>query len=201
MSSGVKSRQIRDLKMELEFRDERIHELEAAYEELERKAEFARGEVETKMADQQHDLEEMNKKQEALQAVIQAQSQQLSEVNATLEQYKSMQSMMAALMSRCKELEDAQRAQEEAQRQARLEKERAAAAAAELAAEEVRMKKEEEERRVAIAAAANERQHQVVAASRPSTAPGASTRPSNMARFRPGNAAAGGQSGRQCSIM
>lgn len=144
MSTSVKSRQIRDLKLEIELRDGRIHELEEAYEELERKAEFARGEVECRLTDQQREMEEMAAKQAALHQVIDAQSQQLTEVTTTLEQYKSMQSMMAALMQRCKELEDTQRAQEEAQRQAKLDAERAAAAAAALKAEEERCDKERE---------------------------------------------------------
>ncbi|CUG86294.1 Hypothetical protein, putative [Bodo saltans] len=205
MSSGIKSRQIRDLTMELEFRDDRIRELMEQCDILERKAEFDRGEVETRMAEQDNELANMSNKHNELQAVIMAQSQQLSEVNATLEQYKSMQAMMAALMGRCKELEDTQRAQEEAQRQAKLEAERAAIAAAELAEEEMRMKAAAEKeaadalKREAELQAAKEA---ALVAQRPQQPP-QQQQPvrSTMSRFRPNSAGAGGARKEGCTMM
>lgn len=190
--------------MELEFRDDRIRELVDQCEALERKAEFDRGEVATRMSDQENEIEAMHKKHDDLQSVIKEQSQQLSDVQATLEQYKTMQAMMAALMGRCKELEEAQRAQEEAQRQAKLEAERAAAAAAELAEEEARMKSERE---AEVAAALAKQQAEVAAkeaavvAQRQQAPPPQQPQPvrSTMSRFRPNNNGAPGR--RECSIM
>jgi membrane protein involved in colicin uptake len=206
MSSGVKSRQIRDLTMELEFRDDRIRELVEQCDVLERKAEFDRGEVETRMSEQENELANMNKKHEELQAVIMSQSQQLSEVNAALEQYKSMQAMMAALMGRCKELEETQRAQEEAQRNAKLEAERAAVAAAELAEEEANMKAAQDAAEKEAAAAAR-RDAEIQAAQEAALAaqrvlPQQPVR-STMNRFRPNSASGAAASSKRdgCTIM
>lgn len=126
VSNGVKSKFIRDLKLEVEMRDDRIRELEQTYEELERKAAFSQGEMTCKLTDQQIVVARMEQKQKELQEVIENQSKQLTEVLSSVAQYQSIQDMMKQMMQRCNELEQQKAAQEERER-AREAAEKAAA--------------------------------------------------------------------------
>ena len=82
VSVGVKSKEIRNLKLELEFRDHRITELEAAYVDLQREADFKHGDMEGKLEQHQVEVGHMEKKHEDMQHVISKQATQLEEVTA-----------------------------------------------------------------------------------------------------------------------
>jgi hypothetical protein len=204
VSNGVKSRQIRDLKMELEMRDERVRELEEAYEELERKAAFSTGEMNCKLAEQQTLVRRMEDKQTELQGTIEAQRVQMQEVLTSLQQYQSIQEMMKTMMERCQELEAQKREQDEKLRKADAErmkaeeeaKAKADADAAEAAASEAAAAAATAEAPAPVTTAVEPR-HLVVADDRLAAPRGgrlASARPSSASVSRPGNK-------KDCSIM
>eukprot|EP00331_Platyophrya_macrostoma_P013358 CAMPEP_0176430282 /NCGR_PEP_ID=MMETSP0127-20121128/14164_1 /TAXON_ID=938130 /ORGANISM="Platyophrya macrostoma, Strain WH" /LENGTH=171 /DNA_ID=CAMNT_0017812149 /DNA_START=231 /DNA_END=746 /DNA_ORIENTATION=+ len=155
------------------MKDGQITELEEAYEELQRQAEFSKGEMETELHNQRVEVEAMSSKCQHLEATVASQSKKLEEVTETLEQYRSMQSMMQVLMSRCQELEAAQRLSEQ-QDASRREAERKASEEA-----EAQRIVEEQVRRE------NERAAQQLQAR---TTPQEAPRPSPLLRFRPSSA-------------
>eukprot|EP00672_Neobodo_designis_P021508 CAMPEP_0174852472 /NCGR_PEP_ID=MMETSP1114-20130205/25549_1 /TAXON_ID=312471 /ORGANISM="Neobodo designis, Strain CCAP 1951/1" /LENGTH=216 /DNA_ID=CAMNT_0016087069 /DNA_START=59 /DNA_END=706 /DNA_ORIENTATION=+ len=154
-TTGVKTRQIRDLKLEIEMRDQRIDELEEMYEETQRKAAFANGELQCKLDEQTLTVSAMAADQEKLKSTIDAQEAQMREMRDAMKQYQDMATHFKDMMARCAQLEQTQREAEEraraaeeariAEERAREEEARAAAEAAKKAEEEAAAKKAEAE--------------------------------------------------------
>jgi vacuolar-type H+-ATPase subunit I/STV1 len=159
-TTGIKTRQIRDLKLEVEMRDQRIDELERLYEETQRKASFAQGELQCRVDEQTLAMSAMESEHTKFRSKVVDQEGQIRELRDTLQQYATMSCAFKEMMTRCAEMERRQKDAEEAAARAaavaaaeaekKVEAERAAAAAAEqlLAAE----KRAAEERAAAEAA-------------------------------------------------
>lgn len=150
-SNGVKTKQIRDLKLEVELRDDRINELEAEYEELERRSNFRQGEMQCKIDEQSRDIETMAKEHAALKTTIDTLQEQNKEVLASLENFKMLHESFRTVAARCQELEmlrstQEKKEKEEAERRAQKEQEEAKAKALAKASEEEKRLAEEAQR-------------------------------------------------------
>lgn len=102
--NGAQFKQLCDLKLELELRDQRIVELEKLFDEGEQKAAYTEGLLHSRLAESDREASTLKQRQQELQSVISKQSGEIDSLRKEVLRLETIEKDMSFVLKRLEEI-------------------------------------------------------------------------------------------------